>query len=145
MGEEGKYLNNRIEKGENFIRAQGNTMEVGLGDVERMISSQKIEIGMLTYPTTFSLDHEGIQEIARLNKVKAYLSRESGKLLLNRDDILKVEVFKKLGLTHVYVDVEECENDSEALAKAEEKAMEELGITPPTEAPESLGGRGGGV
>jgi hypothetical protein len=88
MSGKGKDLNNRIEKGENFIRAQGSTIEVrrvGLGDVERMASSQKIDVEMLTSPTTFSLDHERIQE----------------------------------------------------------KAMEELGITPPTEATGSLGGRGG--
>jgi hypothetical protein len=121
MSGKGKDLNN-VGKRETLIRACSNTVEVGkvgLGDVERMASSQKIEIGMLTYPATFSLDHERIQEIAKLNKVKAYMSRESGKLFLNRDDVLKVEVFKKLGLTHVYAGVEECENDSEALMKAE--------------------------
>jgi hypothetical protein len=87
MSGKGKDLNN-VGKRETLIRGCGNTVEVekiGLGDVERMASSQKIEVGMLTYLTTFSLDHERIQE----------------------------------------------------------KAIEELGITPPTEAPKSPGGRGG--
>jgi hypothetical protein len=140
MSGKGKDLNN-VEKRETLIRRCGNTVEVekiGLGDVERMVSSQKIEIEMLTYPTTFPLDHERIQEIARLNKVKAYMSRESGKLFLNRDDILKVEVFKKLGLTHVYVDVEECENDSEALMKAEIGRFREPSIILDSEKPNIL-------
>jgi hypothetical protein len=140
MSGKGKDLNN-VEKRETLIRGCGNTVEVekiGLGDVERMVSSQKIEIEMLTYPTTFPLDHERIQEIARLNKVKAYMSRESGKLFLNRDDILKVEVFKKLGLTHVYVDVEECENDSEALMKAEIGRFREPSIILDSEKPNIL-------
>jgi len=121
MDEERKNLNN-MGAGIEPLLEGGNTLKTGVILIDsrrRTMDPQKIELEKLTYLDEPSLDLVRVDEIARLNKVKVYVSRESGKLFLSRDDTVRAELFKKLGLKHVYADVEACEDDSEALKRAE--------------------------